>query len=96
LEKILPQCPSVRTIIYRGDADYDTLKRLQLANTINRVISFDDLLLLGLNNPTTLNKPASTDLALIMYTSGSTGTPKGVQLTHGNVVSGGNANSIDK
>ena len=50
------------------------------------LISFDDLLKLGKENPVDPVPPKPDDLCCIMYTSGSTGTPKGVPLKHSNVV----------
>ncbi|KAI8329871.1 hypothetical protein BC941DRAFT_476056 [Chlamydoabsidia padenii] len=87
LEQILPHCPAIQTIIYRGDANHHQLERLERTfDNIKHVISYDDLLHLGIANPSPTVKPTPTDLSLIMYTSGSTGNPKGVQLTHGNVI----------
>ncbi|KAK3398612.1 hypothetical protein B0T20DRAFT_213590 [Sordaria brevicollis] len=50
------------------------------------VLSFDELVQLGKQNPVAPVAPAPEDLCCIMYTSGSTGTPKGVPLKHSNVV----------
>lgn len=94
LENILPRCPAVQIIIYRGEADADQLDRLKTVESIKYVIAFDDLLGLGQAHPTPAVKPSPADLSLIMYTSGSTGNPKGVQLTHGNVIAAGRNRSI--
>ncbi|KAF2475677.1 acetyl-CoA synthetase-like protein [Lindgomyces ingoldianus] len=51
-----------------------------------KVMSFDELVKLGEENPAEPTPPQADDLACIMYTSGSTGTPKGVLLKHRNVV----------
>jgi long-chain acyl-CoA synthetase len=54
-----------------------------------KVLSFDELVKLGQENPAEPVPPQADDLACIMYTSGSTGTPKGVLLKHRNVVAAG-------
>ncbi|KAI8089635.1 uncharacterized protein BX664DRAFT_297483 [Halteromyces radiatus] len=86
LDNILPRCPGIRIIVYRGEGDPILLKKLEQLEQINHVISFEAILKLGQEHPTSICKPSSSDLSLIMYTSGSTGTPKGVCLTHRNVV----------
>ena len=39
--------------------------------------------------PTTLTRPVTDNIALLMYTSGTTGVPKGVLLSHGNLIAAG-------
>lgn len=86
LAKILNDCSSVDSIIYRGEADPDHLALVNAFPHIKRIISYEELVILGKENPVDVVKPDSKDLCCIMYTSGSTGNPKGVMLTHGNVV----------
>merc|ERR1712137_945462 len=63
--------------------DIDTLTQ---AHPHLKVISFDELVKMGEENPAEPIPPKADDLACIMYTSGSTGTPKGVMIRHRNVV----------
>lgn len=86
LNKILSGCPTIKSIIYRGKADEDQINQLRHHSQINHVISYEELVQLGQDNPVDVIKPESHELCCIMYTSGSTGNPKGVMLTHGNVV----------
>ncbi|RCH99259.1 long-chain fatty acid-CoA ligase [Rhizopus azygosporus] len=86
LNKILSGCPTIKSIIYRGKADEDQINQLKHHSQINHVISYEELVQLGQDNPVDVVKPESHELCCIMYTSGSTGNPKGVMLTHGNVV----------
>ncbi|KAG0739140.1 hypothetical protein G6F57_003146 [Rhizopus arrhizus] len=87
LNKVLSDCPSVKSIIYRGEASPEHIHQLKSSLQINHILSFDELLKLGEEHPVDVVKPTSSELCCIMYTSGSTGSPKGVMLTHGNVVS---------
>ncbi|KAF2019378.1 acetyl-CoA synthetase-like protein [Aaosphaeria arxii CBS 175.79] len=78
----------VKVVIYSTkdepkQKDIDTFTQ---AHPHIKVLSFDDLLKLGKENPAEPVPPKPEDLACIMYTSGSTGTPKGVLIKHRNVV----------
>ncbi|CAF2870824.1 unnamed protein product [Rotaria sp. Silwood2] len=42
-----------------------------------QLITYDELIKMGRNNPTEPQPPQPTDTALILYTSGTTGDPKG-------------------
>ncbi|ORX50218.1 acetyl-CoA synthetase-like protein [Hesseltinella vesiculosa] len=88
LLRILPNCARVDKVVYRGDAKQAELDALRSLPQIKELLSYDQLLQLGLDHPHEPVHPSAEDLACIMYTSGSTGTPKGVMLTHGNIVAG--------
>lgn len=78
----------VQVVVYstNNTPDQKDVDKLTSAHPHLKVISFDELLKLGQDNPSDPNPPTKDDLALIMYTSGSTGTPKGVLLKHSNVI----------
>lgn len=86
LNKILSKCPTIDTIIYRGQAKPEHVDLLKSNAQIKCILSYEELEKLGQDNPVDVVKPSANDLCCIMYTSGSTGNPKGVMLTHGNVV----------
>jgi len=81
--KILPTIPTLKYVIYIGEAKKDILEKITI-----RCVRFDELKKLGEGKPYEVVKPDPADTACIMYTSGSTGKPKGVVLTHANIVAG--------
>ena len=86
----------VQVVIYstKDDPVQSDIDTFTTAYPHIRIISFDELLKLGKEQPAEPVPPKAEDLACIMYTSGSTGTPKGVVLKHSNVVAAGK--SLDK
>ena len=88
LVKPLQEAKDIKYVIYSTtneakQKDIDTLKAAHPGLTL---LSFDELVKSGEDNPVNPVPPTPEDLACIMYTSGSTGTPKGVLLRHRNVV----------
>jgi len=84
LLKVLPSCPSLKHVIYSGDAKPDIVEKVR--TQVGSVISLKELKALGRQHPTPPVKPKGEDICCIMYTSGSTGNPKGVVLKHSNLV----------
>lgn len=81
----------IEVVIYgtKNDPNPKDVEKLTSAHPNLKVMSFDELIKLGEENPAEPIPPKPEDLACIMYTSGSTGTPKGVLITHRNVVAAG-------
>jgi long-chain acyl-CoA synthetase len=70
----------------KDDAKQADIEKLTSAYPDLKVMSFDELVKLGEENPAEPVPPKADDLACVMYTSGSTGTPKGVLIKHSNVI----------
>lgn len=94
LPRPLEKATSVRIIIYREDMtseEFESNKDIQKIKETRpdiKIISFNEVVRLGKENPCDAHPPKPDDLAFIMYTSGSTGTPKGVVLKNKTVIAG--------
>ncbi|KAJ7493613.1 long-chain-fatty-acid-CoA-ligase [Mycena latifolia] len=86
---VLPNTPSVKTVVFDGEPTPKLLASLAEARPDITVISIDALRARGAKLPVSLlddRRPTSSTVSCIMYTSGSTGAPKGVVITHANLV----------
>ncbi|KAE8397713.1 hypothetical protein BDV37DRAFT_289170 [Aspergillus pseudonomiae] len=79
---------SIKHIIWNSHLapEQADLKRLKTEYADIKLISFEDLRMLGEQNLVEPVPPSPEDLCCIVYTSGSNGLPKGVPLTHKNVI----------
>ncbi|KAH7379521.1 hypothetical protein BKA66DRAFT_420456 [Pyrenochaeta sp. MPI-SDFR-AT-0127] len=84
----MKEAKDVQVVVYctKNDPKQKDIDTLASAHPHLKIISFDELVKLGEENPAEPIPPKADDLACIMYTSGSTGTPKGVMIKHRNVV----------
>lgn len=84
----LKEATGVRYVIYNTDqpVQQEHIDKLKEAYEHLRIISTDELVKLGQENPIEPDPSGPEDLFGIMYTSGSTGTPKGVPLLQKNVI----------
>ena len=88
--KVLPKTPSIKYVVYDGDARQPLLDNIRNIHDIN-VFSISELRELGRTKPLEpleARRPKPDYVACIMYTSGSTGIgdPIGVCMTHHNLV----------
>jgi long-chain acyl-CoA synthetase len=86
----LKDAKNIKYIIHNTDSEHEIdeneLELLRKSHAHLKVLSFEDLRVMGEANPVQPVPPSPEDLCCIMYTSGSSGTPKGVELRHRNVV----------
>lgn len=85
ISEILPQCPSVETLVFFDIAGVDQPNAISL-NDLEKAGAA-----LNIENPKLLDEISGSagpdDIATLIYTSGTTGEPKGVMLTHTNIIS---------
>jgi long-chain acyl-CoA synthetase len=84
--KVAKNCPSLKYIIYSGDAKPEVLEKMDVTQSI---YTLAEVAKMGREHPIDNTVPSPEDTCCIMYTSGSTGNPKGVILAHQNIVSAG-------
>lgn len=91
LGNVLKAATEVNVVIWNNQHQVNQahIDKLQADFPHLKILSFDELVALGKENPVDPVPPAYEDLCCIMYTSGSTGVPKGVPLKHKNVVGAG-------
>lgn len=84
--KVLDDTPTVRLIVYDGEAKSDVLDKLRAKRDELKVISLSEVEALGRKHLIEAKRAQPKDVFCCMYTSGSTGAPKGVLLTHANII----------
>jgi long-chain acyl-CoA synthetase len=84
----LQKAEKVKFVIFNNEQDVsqDEIEKLKSVRDNLRVLSWEDVRLLGEGSPVEPVPPQPDDLCCLMYTSGTTGTPKGVPITHRNIV----------
>jgi len=86
LAKALAGCPQIKYIFTIGNVD-DKVKEEVVAQGVT-VVSMEETISKGEDNPVQKIYPDRNDRVVVMYTSGTTANPKGVCLTHGNLLTG--------
>lgn len=83
----LKEAGNIAYIIYNTDQEVNQshIDKLREIRPL-RILSIDELVKLGEQNPVGPDPSGPEDLCCIMYTSGSTGPPKGVPLLQKNVM----------
>jgi len=71
LTKIIGKCPSVKLVVYDGQADQKQLDELTGTREGLKAVHIDEVLKLGKEKPSEARKAKSEDIFCCMYTSGS-------------------------
>lgn len=87
------EASKVTTLVINQECIFGTgneIDEFRKSHPETRLITYQELLTLGQENPAEPVPAKGPDLYCIMYTSGSSGVPKGACITHQSLISGGN------